>query len=84
MRIITATEAARGFSRLLDQVADGESVTITRGGHAIATLSPAKTCTGRALRAALAGLPPLDDEFVENMALGMEPLDDGSYPWFDD
>ncbi len=84
MRTMTATEASRGFSGLLDAVEGGESVTITRGGRPVAILGPAPVATGRALREALAGLPPLDEDFERDMALGMEPLDDGRSPLGDD
>lgn len=42
MRMITATEANRDFSKLLDKVADGESINITKHGKIIASLIPAK------------------------------------------
>ncbi|MBJ7471660.1 MAG: type II toxin-antitoxin system Phd/YefM family antitoxin, partial [Solirubrobacteraceae bacterium] len=41
MRRISATEAARGFADLLDDVeATGESVVIERRGKAVATIGP--------------------------------------------
>ncbi|MFN8031348.1 MAG: type II toxin-antitoxin system prevent-host-death family antitoxin, partial [Dermatophilaceae bacterium] len=42
MRTITATEAARRFSDLLDAIEAGESVTVTRGNKPIAELRPAR------------------------------------------
>ncbi|MDE2445787.1 MAG: type II toxin-antitoxin system prevent-host-death family antitoxin, partial [Alphaproteobacteria bacterium] len=41
MRLITATEANRDFSKLLEQVANGDSVNITKHGEIVATLIPA-------------------------------------------
>ena len=46
---MTATEASRNFSDLLDAIERGETVTITRGHHAVAEMSrpgavPAQTC----------------------------------------
>jgi prevent-host-death family protein len=41
MRMITATEANRDFSKLLEQVANGDSVNITKHGEIVATLVPA-------------------------------------------
>ena len=41
MRLITATEANRDFSKLLDQVANGDTVNITKHGEIVATLMPA-------------------------------------------
>lgn len=40
---ITATEASKGFSDMLDAVEHrGESFTITRNGHVVATVQPAE------------------------------------------
>ena len=41
MRMITATDANRDFSKLLDQVAKGDTVNITKHGEIVATLVPA-------------------------------------------
>ncbi len=46
MRMITATEASRNFSDLLDAIERGETVTITRGHHAVAEMRPARRRTG--------------------------------------
>ncbi|WP_147794191.1 type II toxin-antitoxin system Phd/YefM family antitoxin [Cellulomonas sp. Y8] len=63
MRTVTATRAARHLSGLLDAVARGETFTITRSGRVVAELRPAGAApTAGALRRALAGLPPLDDQ----------------------
>jgi prevent-host-death family protein len=40
MKSITATEASRNFSDVLDQVAAGEEIVITRGKKEIAKLVP--------------------------------------------
>ena len=41
MLTITASEASRGFSALLDEIEDGaEPFTITRGKRAVAVISP--------------------------------------------
>lgn len=51
MKQITATEAARRFSEVLDAVEHaGETFVITRGGRAVASIGPARTGNGRALR----------------------------------
>jgi len=46
MRTTTATEASRNFSDLLDAIERGETVTITRGHHAVAEVRPARRRTG--------------------------------------
>ena len=42
MKTFGVTEAKVRFSKLLDQVANGESITITRHGEPVAQLVPAK------------------------------------------
>jgi prevent-host-death family protein len=41
-KTMTATEVARNFSEVLDAVAAGDELTITRGNRAVAKLSEAK------------------------------------------
>jgi prevent-host-death family protein len=65
---MTATEASRHFSDLLDAVERGETVTIVRGNHAVAEVRPARRRTGADLRTALADVPPPDDEFSQAIA----------------
>jgi prevent-host-death family protein len=71
MRTITATEASRHFSDLLDAVERGETVTIMRGSHPVAEIGPARRRTGADLRAALAGTAPPDDAFALSIAEAM-------------
>lgn len=90
MRTITATEASRRFSDLLDAIDQGETVIVTRGNRPIAELRPARSRTGRRLREALARIPPPDDRFesditdalalIRNDALSNQTAD----PWADD
>lgn len=62
MRTITATQASRNFSDLLDAIQRGEHVAITRGGRPVAQIGPIPTRTWADLAAALDGIPPPDDE----------------------
>ena len=41
MKMITATEANRDFSKLLERVTEGEAIGITKRGQLVATLNPA-------------------------------------------
>ena len=85
MRTITATEAARRFSDLLDAIERGEVVTVTRGHKAIAEVRPAQQHTGRELRAALASTDPPDEQFVADVAGALALLtSDQNHPWADD
>ena len=51
MKEISATDAARGFSALLDAVEhDKETFVVTRGGRGIARIEPASGVSGRAVK----------------------------------
>jgi prevent-host-death family protein len=68
MRTITATEASRRFSDLLDAIERGETITITRGHHPVAEIGPARRRTGADLRTALADIAPPDERFAHDIA----------------
>lgn len=54
MKEITATEAARGFSALLDAVEhNGETFIVTRSGKGIARIEPAGGASGASVKALL-------------------------------
>ncbi len=79
MRTITATEASRNFSDLLDAI---ETVMITRGSRAVAEIKPARRCAGPDLRAALGDIPPPDDRFAGDIAAALALLSgEGNDPW---
>jgi prevent-host-death family protein len=82
MRTMTATEASRGFSDLLDAVERGETIRITRGGETIAEVTPARRKTGRDLDAAL-GPSRLDEDFEKDIAKGLSILTRPNMPWLD-
>ena len=71
MRTMTATEASRHFSDLLDAVERGETVIIFRGSHPIAEIGPAHRRTGADLRVALQGTPPPDEDFARNISAAL-------------
>jgi antitoxin (DNA-binding transcriptional repressor) of toxin-antitoxin stability system len=84
MRTMTATEASRNFSDLLDAIERGETVTITRGHHVVAEVRPARRRTGADLRAALRDIPPPDDRFAEDIAGALALIaNEGADPWAD-
>jgi prevent-host-death family protein len=68
---MTATEASRHFSDLLDAVERGESVTIVRGNHPVAEIGPAHRRTGADLRAALEGIAPPDEAFERSISAAL-------------
>ena len=81
---MTATEASRNFSDLLDLVESGETVRITRGNELVAEVGPARRRTGADLEAALlaADLPPLDEDLERDIAEALTlVVNDGGDPW---
>ena len=81
---MTATEASRHFSDLLDAVERGETITIVRGSHPVAEIGPAHRRTGADLRAALADVSPPDDTFSRDIAAAVALLDsEVGDPWAD-
>ena len=81
---MTATEASRKFSDLLDAIEQGETITITRGNHPVAEIGPAHRRTGADLRSALAGIPAPDDKFARDISDALEVLDqETDDPWAD-
>jgi prevent-host-death family protein len=84
MRTISATEASRRFSDLLDAIERGESVTVTRGNRPVAEIRPAHRRTGRDLRAALAETSPPDNRFETDIADALAHVtNDQADPWAD-
>jgi antitoxin (DNA-binding transcriptional repressor) of toxin-antitoxin stability system len=82
MRTMTATEASRNFSALLDAIEQGETITITRGYHVVAEMRPARLRTGADLRAALDLIPPPDDRFAADIAGALAMVSsEGGDPW---
>jgi antitoxin (DNA-binding transcriptional repressor) of toxin-antitoxin stability system len=84
MRTMTATEASRNFSDLLDAIERGETVTITRGNHVVAEIRPARGRTGADLRSALEHIAPPDDRFADDLAAALAHVSgEGNDPWAD-
>jgi prevent-host-death family protein len=64
---LSATEAARKFSDLLDAVEHrGESFVISRKGRAVAVVSPAQPRSGKELKRFLRKHPP-DESWAEEL-----------------
>lgn len=88
MRELTASEASRNFSAVLDSVENGETIVVTRAGRRIASIAPAPPATGAALNAVLArwqSAPALDDDFAESIeaARNAATSEKDSDPWTD-
>jgi|SRR5215470_6089544 len=84
VRTISATEASRKFSDLLDAIEQGATVTITRGNRPVAEIRPARRRTGRDLRVALAQISPPDERFETDIAEALAYVTaDENDPWAD-
>ncbi|MFX0576124.1 type II toxin-antitoxin system Phd/YefM family antitoxin [Nocardia nepalensis] len=84
MTTMTAAEASRNFSAVLDRAERGETITIVRHGHTVATITPAPKRTGRDLRLALENtdVPPFDENYESDIANGLSLIsDDMRDPW---
>jgi prevent-host-death family protein len=82
---MTATEASRNFADVLNRVAAGEEIEVIRNGAAVARIVPARSrfLSPQRFAALLASLPPVDDEYAEDLRrirkeAGTLPLED---PW---
>lgn len=69
MKRISATEASRNFSKLLDEVQQGRSFNIIRGGEPVATVTPVLRHTGAELMAIYAQRGP-DPEIADAIEEG--------------
>jgi prevent-host-death family protein len=69
MSRMTATEAARNFSEVLNRVAAGEEVEVTRAGAAVATIAPPKVrlLPAERFRDLIATAPPPDEQFADDL-----------------
>jgi len=66
---MTATEAARNFSEVLNRVASGEEIELTRSGAPVAVIGPprARLLSAARLGELLAAAPRPDDGFGEDL-----------------
>lgn len=68
MRRLSATDAARRFSDLLDQVErEGETFVVERRGQAVASIGPAPAVSGRAVKELLRAEAP-DPTWLRDLA----------------
>lgn len=85
MSTVSAREASRGFSALLDRVErDGEEYTVIRDGKAVARIVPVAATSLSAFLSRRAGHPALDGDFSAD-ASSADPLLtlDVDEPWRD-
>ena len=66
---LSATEVARRFSEVLNRVAEGEEIEVTRGGAPVAVITPPKKrlLSADRFRELIASAPPVDEDFAEDL-----------------
>lgn len=66
---MTATDAARSFSDVLNRVASGEEIEVTRSGAAVAVISPPRSSlvSAERFRELMATAPAPDAEFADDI-----------------
>jgi len=80
---MTATEAARSFSEVLNRVAAGDEIELTRSGAPVAVISPprARLVSAARFRELLAGAPSPDADFAEDLRTVRESVGPPGDPW---
>jgi prevent-host-death family protein len=83
MSRMTATEAARSFSEVLNRVATGEEIELTRSGAPVALISPPRSrfVSASRFRDLLASAPSPDDAFAEDLREIRESAGAPGDPW---
>jgi prevent-host-death family protein len=83
MKQLSATDASRRFSEVLDDVErGGETFVVVRHGRAVATIGPASGGTGKTLKEALRAHRP-DDAWADELRELREGLEPATDPWRD-
>ncbi len=80
---MTATEAARSFSAVLNRVASGEVVEITRSGAPVAVIGPprARVISAQRFRGLIDSAPAPDDAFAGELAAARDSVGAPGEPW---
>ncbi len=80
---MTATEAARSFSDVLNRVASGEVVEVTRSGAPVAVIAAprARTISAERFRALMASAPRPDDAFAAEVRAARDSVGAPGEPW---
>lgn len=80
---MTATEVARSFSEVLNRVAAGEEIEVTRSGAPVAIVGPprARSMSGERFRDLLASAPRVDEGFSRDLLAIREGAGAPREPW---
>jgi prevent-host-death family protein len=80
---MTATDAARTFSDVLNRAAAGEEIEVTRSGVPVATIGPSKArfLSADRFRELLASAPPVDADFADDVRALRATVTAPAQPW---
>lgn len=83
MSRMTATEAARSFSDVLNRAAAGEAIEVTRSGAPVAVIAPpqGRFVSARRFRELMAGAPQPDEDFAGDLRELRESAGPPGDPW---
>ena len=80
---MTATQAARSFSDVLNRVASGEEIEVTRSGASVAVIGPpkARLVSAERFRELIASAPSPDEAFAEDVRTIRDSAGPPREPW---
>jgi antitoxin (DNA-binding transcriptional repressor) of toxin-antitoxin stability system len=80
---MTATDAARRFSEVLNRVASGEAIDIVRNGAPVATIGPPRVrlVSAERFREVMATAPRPDAEFARDVRALRDRIEAPADPW---
>lgn len=80
---MSATEASRSFAAFLNEVEQGQTVVVTRGGRRIATIGPVTAGSGAEVAAILRSHRP-DADFAADVIAARDAVELGGSAWSGD
>ena len=80
---MTATDAARSFSEVLNRVAAGEEIEVTRSGAPVAVIAPPKAqlISAARFRELIASAPKPDENFAADVRSSRGSIAAPEDPW---
>jgi len=83
MAQMTATDAARSFSDVLNRVAAGEEIEVTRNGATVAVIAPPKAqlISAARFRELMASAPQPDEDFATDVRSARDSVGPADSPW---
>jgi prevent-host-death family protein len=83
MSRLTATDAARSFSDVLNRVAAGEEIEVTRNGAPVAVIAPpqAQLLSAERFRELIASAPAPDEDFGADVRALRDTVAPPDEPW---